>query len=186
MRVNIVKTQDSITPAIIGMAKALGIQGRRRVLKYTADEFVRQTHTNFGGGSGSKYKEHIWPALSKAYAKKVGRTYATLKVSGDLFNSIKANTPRNNWVEVYTTNKYAAAHMLGYEPRKLPKRNYFPIQFYTPTYSRLLWNSERDLLFQVSKWFTIMSDSHLPRLPYSVVRSLPAYGNPFSPPQGGN
>ncbi len=182
MIINVRKVQDSVTPSITGILRAISRQGIRRLLVATGQEFLRQTRASFGGNN-TKYLAEKWPPLSPAYAKRVGRTKATLKVSGNLYNSIKLNSPRSNFIEVYTTNKYAAAHMLGYPPRNLPRRNYFPIQFYTPTYSRLTWNSERDLVVEISKRMTILSGGHLPRLSSAIIRSLPTYGNPFTAPQ---
>ena len=147
-----------------------------------AQEFVRQTKANFS--TDTKYKEKPWAPLSPKYAKKVGHSQSTLKLSGALYNSILTNSPRANWIEVFTKNPYAAAHTFGYKPHHLPARNFWPIQFYSPTYSRPLYNSEKDLIIEIGKRFTIFSNGILPRLTGgAILRSPPQYGNPFASPQ---
>ena len=185
MVINIVKTQDSVTPALQGIMRALGLQGCRRLLIGAGNEFLRQIKSNFGQ-SGGKYKETSWPPLSKAYAKKVGSSTATLKRSGALQNSIQMNQPRKSYVEIYTKSPYAAAHLFGSKKQGIPKRNFMPIQFYQPTYSRLLMSAEKDLVIEISKRMNILSGGALPRLSSAINRSLPSYGNPFSGPQASN
>jgi phage gpG-like protein len=182
MQINITKTQDSVTPALQGILRAFGNQGRRRLLIGAGNELVRQIKSNFGQPSG-KYKEQNWPPLSKAYAKRVGRSHATLKVSGALQNSIKMNAPRSSYIEIYTKSPYAAAHLFGSKKQHIPKRNWMPVQFYQPTYSRLLMNTEKDLVVEIGKRMNILSKGALPLLSPSINRSLPQYGNPFSGPQ---
>jgi phage gpG-like protein len=185
LSINIRKTQDSVTSQLQGILRAIGLQGRKRLLIGAGNEFISQIKSNFGQ-PGGKYKETTWPPLSKAYAKRVGSSTPTLKRTGALQNSFQMNSPRANYIEVFTKNKYAAAHLFGSKKQGIPKRNFMPIQFYQPTYSRLLMSAEKDLVIEISKRMNILSGGALPRLSSAINRSLPSYGNPFSGPQASN
>lgn len=77
-----------------------------------------------------------WHPLSAAYAKKVGRDYATLEVSGRLKSAVlldSSDSPRSMRVVAENSNvPYATAHQYG-NPRGnrghpgLPAREYFPM-----------------------------------------------------------
>jgi phage gpG-like protein len=185
MQISIKQVQNSVSSQLEGIIKTLSAQGRRRLLIGAGAEFLRQIKSNFGN-AGGKYKETTWPPLSKAYAKRVGSSTPTLKRTGALQNSFQMNSPRANYIEVFTKNKYAAAHLFGSKKQGIPKRNFMPIQFYQPTYSRLLMSAEKDLVIEISKRMNILSGGALPRLSSAINRSLPSYGNPFSGPQASN
>ena len=181
MQLNIRKVQDSVTPSLQGIMRSINSNGRRNVLLSAGREFLRITKNNFG--AAGKYRDKQWPQLSPAYAKKVGHSNATLVGTGKLRDSIRMNAPRSNYVEIYTTNKYAAAIAFGNKKRNLPGRQWAPMQFSTPNYSRLVWSAERDLVFEIGKRLNILSNGALPRLSSMIQRSPFAYGNPFTGPQ---
>lgn len=75
-----------------------------------------------------------WPALSPAYAKRVGRQHATLLVQGTLLFAIKLDKSSREEAVVSVSDAdcpYAVAHQYGYPPRNLPPRPYFPFDPYT-------------------------------------------------------
>lgn len=183
MQINIKKIQDSITPQINNIIRAIGSQGRKRILLVAGQKFQEMTKQNFG--NSGKYRDSQWPPLSAKYAKKVGRKNATLKKSGDLYNSILLGQPRSNYIEIFTKSPYAAAHTFGSKRTNLPKRNFWPVQFLTPTYSRLLFNAEKDLVTTISRQMTILSSGALPLQSSNIERSQPQYGNIFSAPSQG-
>ena len=131
MSVNVTKVFDSVTPQLIAIQRAFNQQGRRKLLLSAGQEFLRQIRSNLS--TNTKYKEKQWPPLSPKYAKRVGRSQATLKQSGALYRSIQMNSPRKNWVEIYTKSPYAATHFMGDKRRNIPQRNFFPMQLYSPT-----------------------------------------------------
>jgi|ERR1035437_819559 phage gpG-like protein len=183
MNLRIINTYNSVSPQISGIIKAIDVQGIRKILAAAADEFIRQTRQNLS--TNTKYKDKKWPPLSPAYAKRVGRTEATLKRSGALYNSIQKSSPRNGWIEVFTKNPYAGVHFAGSKKRNIPQRNFFPMQLNSLTYSRPTYNSEKDLIMEIGKRFNILSGGVLPRLSSGAIsRSSPSYGNPFTQPQG--
>lgn len=179
---SLTKTSDTVTPALKNMIRAIGGNGRRRILISMGQKFVDMTQSNFGQ-SGGKYKDSTWKPLSKSYSKRVGSSVPTLKRSGELFKSIRMNSPRQNFVEIYTKNSYAAAHTFGNRSRNLPPRNFWPIQFSTPSYSRLLFNAEKEMIVEIGKRLSIQSGGAFPRLSLSIVRSPFQYGNVFTSPQ---
>jgi phage gpG-like protein len=68
-----------------------------------------------------------WSDLSSKYAKRVGREYATLDLTGNLLRSIRMET-FDDHSTVYVNMDdcpYAARHQFGDE--KMPKRPFFPI-----------------------------------------------------------
>src|ERR1039458_5348609 len=179
---SIVKRFDSVTPAIGNIARAIGVQGRRRMLTSVAKKFIEMTHSNFGQSSG-KYKEKTGPPLSPAYAKRIGSKQATLHRTGELYNSIKAGSPRNDYIEVYTKNKYAAVHTLGSRAQHIPRRNFWPMQIVTPSYTRMLFSAEKELVHEIGKTLTLLSNGALPRLSTNITRSYPKAGSIFTKPQ---
>lgn len=69
-----------------------------------------------------------WKPLSKEYAKKVARRYATLQVSGALKGSLRKSYLRNDGTaSVYFDGSvaYAAAHHYG--SKRMPARRVMPI-----------------------------------------------------------
>lgn len=93
-----------------------------------ADQFRQCTHDNLG--SAGVFRPHQWKALSPSYARKVGRTYATLFVSGILKAAIKARANEDHGsVSVSKADcEYSLAHQFGVPERNLPDRPYFPIR----------------------------------------------------------
>lgn len=184
MQLNIKLIQNSVSPQLSGILRALGLQGRRRVLMGAGQEFIKMIKSNFGGG-GSMYRAEgqKWAPYSKSYAKIKGKSQPDLVKTGALMNSFQMASPRKSYVEVFTKNPYAAAIAYGYKPRNLPPRQYFPIQSYNKSYNRLSFNAEKNIIFELGKRFTILSGGALPRLSPSIIRSLPTYGSPFTGPQ---
>lgn len=90
--------------------------------------FQEMVFANFGP-TGS-YRPNEWPPLSPAYAKKVGRTYATLYVSGRLMNGVlldASNSPDSMRVVAEDSNvPYATVHQYG-GGNNIPRRGYFPM-----------------------------------------------------------
>lgn len=81
---------------------------------------------NFGETGTDRPVE--WEALrSKRYAKKVGRDYATLYVSGKLMDSVKIDPYNQDGAVVSTDCKYANTHQWGDESRNIAERPFFPI-----------------------------------------------------------
>lgn len=178
MQLNIIKVQDTVTSQLQGIIRAISHQGRKVLLNRMAQEFVRQTKSNFG--SSGQYRDGKWPRLSKDYAKKVGSSTPTLKRSGELYNSIRIGNSKENSITITTKNPYAAAHTFGYPPRNLPKRNFWPVQFQSPNYIRLLFNSEKDMNIVISKQLNILSSGALPVQTSTMTRMSPQYGNVFT------
>jgi phage gpG-like protein len=93
-----------------------------------AEAFERVTLANFGATGIDRPMS--WQPLSPAYARKVGRTYATLEVSGTLKAAIKVDNSDLDHSKVSVSNAdvpYATAHHFGNERGNLPQRPYFPI-----------------------------------------------------------
>jgi phage gpG-like protein len=69
-----------------------------------------------------------WPMLSPAYAKKVGRTYATLEVTGALKGSLGVDNSNFDFVRVFATDAtpYSTVHQYG-GGNNIPARPYFPM-----------------------------------------------------------
>jgi phage gpG-like protein len=178
MQISINLVRNSVSPQISSIIKTFNRSGMNRILRFAGEEFIRQTKSGFRS-PGGKYKAKPWPALSPAYAKRIGSKQATLHRTGALYNSIKMNSPKGTYVEIYTKSPYGAAHQFGVRSRHLPARPFFPVESKTPSYSRLVFNSERDLLQVISKSMTSMSKNALPRLSAGITRSQYSYGNPF-------
>jgi phage gpG-like protein len=80
-------------------------------------------------GDSGVDRPFAWPPLSPAYAKKVGRSHATLYVTGELARAVKTDNSLGNHSTVSVSDDdcpYAVAHQYGYPPRNLPARPYFP------------------------------------------------------------
>ena len=89
------------------------------------------TRMNFGQFGIDRPIE--WAPLSTAYAKKVNRSYATLYVTGALYNAVKLQNT-DDFSRVYASDDevpYATIHQFGSNPnvvnRSMPARPYFPI-----------------------------------------------------------
>lgn len=74
-----------------------------------------------------------WKELSPAYAKRVGRTFATLYVTGALQDSVGVDvTETGGVVSMGAGNRgdvpYALAHHYGHPQKNLPARRVFPMR----------------------------------------------------------
>ena len=108
-----------------------GVVAAERAMAETFQECVL---ANFGA-SGPYRPWSGWHPLSPAYAKKVGRTYATLEVTGRLKSSVFISLNERGNFTVSADNSdvpYATAHQYG-NPKGnrghpgLPAREYFPM-----------------------------------------------------------
>jgi hypothetical protein len=89
---------------------------------------------------------------------------------------------RNNKIEIYTTNPYAASIAFGNKKKNIPARNFWPIEnMGSPSYNRLLYNSEKDMFRVITMRLNILSRGSLPRQSTILQRMTPTYGNPFTP-----
>lgn len=172
--VTITKIRDEVTPSIESIIRSLGSSGRNQVLRAGGREFLREVKANFIAGGGP-YRGNAWPA------KKDGSP-ASLKKTGELMNSIKLGSPRNNFIDIYTRNPYAAAQAFGNKARNLPARNFFPDRKVgSPNYGKQVWSSQRDLYTVITRQLTLQSAGSLPRQSTAIPRAQITYGNPFSP-----
>lgn len=79
---------------------------------------------NLGGTSGA-FRPMEWAPLCEKYARRVGRTHATLIWDGYLMSAVQV---RGN--SVFTSDSdvpYATAHQFGSRKAHLPPRPYFPM-----------------------------------------------------------
>lgn len=110
------------------MVDSLSGPGLSGLLRTMGETLAQLTRENFGATGISR--PHEWEALrDERYARKVGRDYATLYVTGDLFNSIECQEPIGNMVTVIAgqgdSERYASAHQFG--EGKMPERPFFPV-----------------------------------------------------------
>lgn len=93
-----------------------------------AEFFQEAVLSNFG--ATGKYRPWSgWPPLSPAYAKKVGRDYATLEVSGRLKANVLLELNGAGNFEVTSDDDrvpYAVVHQTG-GGNNIPAREYFPM-----------------------------------------------------------
>lgn len=170
-----ITTSNTVSPEIDRMIKSLSSSSTRKILSNVAQEFINQTKSNFG--TSGNYREKQWPAYSISYAKKVNTTTPTLYRSGKLYNSIKINSNGGNWIGVSSNTAYSAAQTFGSPKTNLPARNFWPVQFQSPNYSRLLLNSEKQINNVIARQLVIQSDG---AFPYPIfTRQTFTYGNPF-------
>lgn len=107
--------QDELEFAAMGMQAAM------------AAAYVDVVASNLGNSGVDR--PFAWAPLSGAYAKKVGRAYATLYVTGALAQAVKVDNSLAQHSTVSVSDDdcpYALAHQFGYPPRNLPARPYFP------------------------------------------------------------
>ncbi len=100
----------------------LSPQQQRRILGVMGATFKRIVISNFGATGADRPTP--WPPLSKPYAKRVKRPYATLELRGRLFRSVKL-TVTDESATVFTDSPYAEAHQWGIG--KMPVRPFFPM-----------------------------------------------------------
>ncbi len=80
-------------------------------------------------GKGGRNRPMPWAPLSRNYARRVGRPYATLVLTGRLLSSITKEI-RQESSKVFIRKSdvpYALAHQYGNPGHNLPARPYFPI-----------------------------------------------------------
>jgi hypothetical protein len=94
-----------------------------------ADTYKGVVDANFGSVGWDR--PWTWEALSPRYAKKVGRPFATLFVSGALKDSVSKESanPEAATVTMVKTSyvPYSLAHHYGYPENNLPARRVFPM-----------------------------------------------------------
>lgn len=103
----------------------VAVQGR---VEYAmAEKFLKCVLDNFGA-TGRFRPWSGWPPLSPAYAKKVGRSYATLEVSGRLKESVLIELSGRNFAVTADDARvpYATVHQFG-GGNNIPQREYFPM-----------------------------------------------------------
>ncbi len=180
MDISVTKITDSFTPAIKNILRAVNVGNTRILLRRGGEAFLRMTRATFG--TGGQYRPDRWPPLSKAYAKAVGRKNATLIRSGELMNSIKLGAPKGNYIEIYTKNRYSFAHFFGYPPNNLPQRRFMPVESSGKSMFKLTIRAEREMVNEISKGLTILSNGALPRITTVPVRMPYQRGNPGTAP----
>lgn len=119
--------QAAFEAGLVGRLDAVrpGVQAAMR------DRFFEIVMANFGIVGPDR--PNAWDALSPLYAQKVGRTYATLHVSGALQGSVMKGGAGESAGQGATVNMsdssvpYAMAHHNGVPGRNLPQRRVFPL-----------------------------------------------------------
>jgi phage gpG-like protein len=97
----------------------------RQVLGAMAARFKFMCMQNLGATGIDRPSQ--WDLLSPKYAKRVGRDYATLELTGQLMQSIRMQT-HDDFSEVFVEPDdcpYAARHQFGDD--KMPARPFFPM-----------------------------------------------------------
>lgn len=92
-----------------------------------AERFYEIVANNFG--ESGEDRPSAWAPLTPRYAKRVGREYATLAVTGRLFDAVKVESDMNSG-RVSVSNSdcpYALVHQYG-GGNNIPARPYFPIE----------------------------------------------------------
>ena len=113
-----------------------------------AGRFLELTRENFGQ-SGTN-RPIGWENLrSKKYAKRVGRDYATLFLSGELFDSLKIETSSPDHAAVWTENEYANTHQWGDESRNIANRPFMPL--YGNAFSSDISNEAKQHLIEAAQ-----------------------------------
>jgi len=88
-----------------------------------ADAFAMVVDNNFGQDGEDRPLD--WVPLSKPYANRVKRPYATLELDGELRSSVWVLPDGQDAAVVETVNPYATAHQWG--ENNMPPRPFFPI-----------------------------------------------------------
>lgn len=96
---------------------------RRQILGAMAAKFLFITSQNFG--QSGAYRPSPWAPLSKSYAKRVGRPYPTLYLSGDLFRSVRLSVS-DEVATVSWEDEKASWHQEG--TSRMPARPFLPIK----------------------------------------------------------
>lgn len=90
-----------------------------------AQAYLRLVQGTFG--QHGEFRQSEWQPLSPRYAKRVGRPYATLYVSGRLYRSISASADAQAGHVISEGVPYNLTHQQGYPPRNIPRRPFFPM-----------------------------------------------------------
>jgi len=98
---------------------------RDAILRRLGAKFKFLTIQNFGN-SGTD-RPSPWKTLTKRYSKRVGRTNATLDLTGELMRSIRVSQPNGESITVYTDDKKSESHQFGSTNQNIPARPFFPI-----------------------------------------------------------
>ena len=94
-----------------------------KVHKAMADTYLRLVQGAFG--QFGEFRESPWAPLSPKYAKRVKRSYATLYVSGRLFNSISSSADQQAGHVISDGVPYNWVHQQG-GGNNIPRRPFFP------------------------------------------------------------
>lgn len=102
---------------------------KQQALQFAADAFQSVVLGNMGNEYGID-RPLVWPPLSPDYAKKVGRPYATLVLSGRLRGAIwqRVGTDAATVGISNAQVPYALVHQWG-GGNNIPPRPYFPIDW---------------------------------------------------------
>lgn len=125
MRIELTVSQS----AVDGMAAHLDEvfhASRPALLDAMSAKFMQVVEWNFGIAGVDR--PNAWAPLSPAYAKKVNREIATLRVTGALADAVKRGGTEGESVTVSVSDSdvpYATVHQTG--GVRMPKRPYFPI-----------------------------------------------------------
>ena len=94
-----------------------------------ANAFAGVVDSNFGSAGNEGQDRPIeWENLrSKKYAKRVGRTHATLELEGELRSSVYVLPDGEDAAIVETLHSYAGTHQFGDTSRNIAERPFFPI-----------------------------------------------------------
>lgn len=114
-------TNDEWTPFFEGLS---GLLDNPAPLFMAVGEVARDCTLENFGASGTN-RPAPWPLLSKKYAKKVKREYATLELTGELKASVQVSPPSTDSISVLADDQKASWHQLGEGRNKV--RPFFPI-----------------------------------------------------------
>ena len=125
MTITVQVNQASLAAATERIAKSLE-DAKGAVQQKMASVFRDCVFANFGGAE--RFVVAPYAPLSPSYARKVGRSYATLEVSGKLKGAIYTGISDDGAATVSVDNAtvpYATIHQRG--GRNMPARPYFPV-----------------------------------------------------------
>ena len=108
--------RDALTPALLKAAR--GIADRKPILEAMGLQMVSITKRAF---SDPSLRPMPWAP------RKDTKPHSLLRKSGALWQSIRVGELTNDHVDIRSDRVYAAAQQLGYAPRNLPPRPFFPI-----------------------------------------------------------
>jgi phage gpG-like protein len=118
-----VTLQVQSTDAFDQIAKRLQ-EAKGAVQQKMASVFREAVWSNFGGAE--RFVVAPYAPLSPSYARKVGRSYATLEVSGKLKGAIYTGISDEDAATVSVEGiDYAASHQFG--NKNMPRRPFFPL-----------------------------------------------------------